>query len=49
MIWAIEVARYGENKGTYEVLVGKSKENEYMGHPSVGDMIILRMTFKKYG
>jgi len=41
------VARTGERRGVYRVLVGKPEERAYLEDPSVDGKIILRWTFRK--
>jgi len=45
--WAGHVARMGEKRGVYRVLVGKPKENNHLEDLSVDGRIILRWIFRK--
>jgi hypothetical protein len=42
------VARTGERRGVYRVLVGKH-EGDHLGDPGVDGRIILRWIFRKWG
>ena len=42
------VARMGEGRGVYRVLVGKPEEKRPLGRPSVDGKIILRCIFRKW-
>jgi len=46
MRWVGHVARMGERRGVYRVLVGKP-EREHLGDPGVDGKIILRWIFRK--
>jgi hypothetical protein len=46
MRWAGHVARMGERRGVYRVLVGKL-EIDHLGDPGVDGRIILRWIFRK--
>ena len=48
MKWAGHVARMGEGRGVYRVLVGKLKERDHWGDPDVDGRIILRWIFGKW-
>ena len=48
MRWAGHVARMGERRGVYRVLVGKPKGKRALGRPRVDRRIILRWTFRKW-
>ena len=48
MRWAGHVARMGERRGVYRVLVGKPKGKRALGRPRVDGRIILRGTFRKW-
>jgi len=48
MRWAGHVARVGERRGVYRVLVGKPKERDHLGDPGVDGRIILKRIFKKW-
>jgi hypothetical protein len=45
MRWAGHVARTGEGRGVYRVLVGKPRERNHLGDPGVDGRIILRWIF----
>ena len=47
MKWAGHVARMGESRGVYRVLVGKPKGKNHLEDPGVDGRIILRWTFRK--
>jgi len=47
MRWARYVARIGEKRGVYSVLVGKSEGKNHFGDPGVDGRIILRRIFRK--
>jgi hypothetical protein len=42
------VARIGDGRAVYRVLVGKLRERRHWGDPGVDGRIILRWIFKKY-
>ena len=42
MRWARHVARLGEMRGVYRVLVGKSEVRDQLGNPGVDGRIIIR-------
>ena len=44
--WAVHVARMGERRGVYRVLVGKPERN-HLGDPGLDGRIILRWIFRK--
>jgi hypothetical protein len=44
--WAVHVARMGERRGVYKVLVGKPERN-HLGNPGLDGRIILRLIFRK--
>ena len=48
MIWAGHVARMGERRGVYRVLVGKSEGKNHLEDPGVDGRIILRLIFRKW-
>ena len=48
MRWAGHVARMGERRGVYRVLVGKLERKRRLGRPSVEGRIILRWLFRKW-
>jgi hypothetical protein len=48
MRWAGHVADMGESRGIYRVLLGKLREREHLGDPSVNGRIILRWIFRKW-
>jgi hypothetical protein len=41
------VARVGEGRGLYRVLVGNLRERDYLGDPGIDGRIILRWIFRK--
>jgi hypothetical protein len=47
MRWAVYVARTGEGRGAYKVLVGKPEGKRLLGDPGVDGRIILGWTFRK--
>jgi hypothetical protein len=48
MRWAGHVARIGERRGIYRVLVGKPEKRDQLGDPGVDRRIILRRIFRKW-
>jgi len=48
MRWAGHVARMGERRGVYRVLVRKLRERDHLGDPGVDGRIILRWIFSKW-
>jgi hypothetical protein len=48
LIWAGHVARMGEGRGVYRVLVGKLEGKRRWGDPGVAGRIILGWIFKKW-
>jgi len=48
MRWAGHVARMGERKGVYRVLMGKPEGKRHLGDPGVDGRIILRWIFRKW-
>ena len=46
--WAGHVARVGERRGVYSVLVGKPEERDHLGDPGVDGRIMLRWIFRKW-
>jgi len=48
MRWAGNVARMGERRGVYRVLVGKPEGKNHLGDPGVDGRIILRWFFRKW-
>jgi hypothetical protein len=48
MRWADHVARMGEGRGVYMVLVGKPEGGQPLGDPGVGGSIILRWIFRMW-
>jgi len=47
MRWVGHVARMGERRGVYRVLVGKPEGKNHLGDPGVDGRIILRCIFRK--
>ena len=47
MRWAGRVARMGQRRGIYKVLVGNLRERDYLGDTGVDGRIILRWIFRK--
>ena len=48
MRWAGHVARLGERRGAYRILVGKPEGKNHLGDPVVDGRIILRWIFRKW-
>ena len=48
MRWAGHVARMGDRRGVYRVLVGKVRERDHLEGPVVDRRIILRWIFWKW-
>jgi hypothetical protein len=48
MRWAGHVARMGERRGAYRVLVGKPEVRRPLGRPRHSGRIILRWIFRKW-
>ena len=48
MRWARHVARIGDGKCSYRILVGKPEGREHLGDTGVDGRIILRWIFKKW-
>ena len=48
MRWAGHVARMGEGRGVYRVLVGNLKERDHWGETDADGRIILRWIFRKW-
>ena len=48
MRWAGHVARMGQGRGVYSVLVGKPEERDHWGDPNADGKIILRWIFRKW-
>jgi hypothetical protein len=46
--WARHVARMGERRGVYRVLVGKSEERDHLGERGVDGRIIFKWIFRKW-
>jgi len=46
--WAGRIARMGQRKGVYRVLVGKPEGKRPLGNPGVDGRIILRWNFRKW-
>jgi hypothetical protein len=49
MIWAGHVARMGERRGVYRVLVGKPEGKRPLGRPGLDGRMILKWTFWNWG
>ena len=47
MRWAGHVARMGERRGAYRILVGKPEERDRLEDPDIDGRIILRYIFRK--
>jgi hypothetical protein len=47
MKWTGHVARMGEGRGVYRVLMENLRKREHWGDPGVDGKIILRWIFKK--
>jgi hypothetical protein len=48
MRWAGHVARMGEERGVYRILVGRPEGRRPLGRPGVDGRIILKWNFKKW-
>jgi len=48
MRWAWHVARTGERRGVYRVMVGNLRERDHLGDPGEDGSIIVRWIFKKW-
>jgi hypothetical protein len=48
MRWAGLVARKGEDRGVYKVLVGNLRERDHWEDPDVEERIILEWIFRKW-
>jgi hypothetical protein len=48
MRWAGHIARMGESRGLYRVLMGKRDGKNHFGDPGVDGRIILRWIFRKW-
>jgi hypothetical protein len=48
MRWTGRVARTGENRGVYRVLVGKHEGKNHLEDPGADGRIILRWIFRKW-
>jgi len=49
MRWKGHVARVGERRGVYRILVGKPEGKRPLGDPGVDGSLILRWVFRKWG
>jgi hypothetical protein len=48
MRWAGHVARMGERRGVYRVLVGQPERRDHLEEPGKDGRIILRWSFRKW-
>jgi hypothetical protein len=48
MRWAGLVARIGQERGVFRVVVGNSVEKDHWGHPGIDGRIILKRIFRKW-
>jgi hypothetical protein len=48
MMWAENVARMGERRGAYRVMVGNLKERDHLGDPGMIGWIVFRWIFRKW-
>jgi hypothetical protein len=48
MRWAGHVARMGEKRGAYRILVGNLREGDHLGNPGVDGRIISKWIFNKW-
>jgi len=48
MRWTGHVARMGERRGVYRILVGKLRERDHLGDQGVDGRIILRWIFRQW-
>jgi hypothetical protein len=46
--WAGHVARMGEKRGVYRMLVGKPEGKDHLGEPGLEGRIILRWSFRNW-
>jgi hypothetical protein len=49
MIWTEYIARMGEKRNAYKILVGKPEEKRQLGRQDVGGRIILKWILDRMG
>jgi len=49
MRWARRVARMGERRGAYRILVGKPEGQNHLEDPGIAGRVTLRWIFRKWG